>query len=100
MKHASLALGSFLALAVAACSSAPPPRPSSPIPSATEAAMAPTGTPMVDASATMPVSDDGQTVEEPRPTITVNPHLHATNPQNVKLASGDQPTLVEFFAFW
>lgn len=34
------------------------------------------------------------------PTITINPHLHASNPETVKLASGDQPTLVEFFAFW
>ncbi len=55
---------------------------------------------MVDASTSTPVADQGQPTQGPRPTITVNPRLHATNPQNVKLASGDQPTLIEFFAFW
>jgi len=101
MKFPSLAMGAILALAVAACAGAPPPSPSTPVPLASQpAAMAPTGTPMMEASTATPGSDGSQTADEPRPTITINPRLHATNPQNVKLASGDQPTLVEFFAFW
>ncbi len=101
MKFPSLAMGAFLALVVAACAGAPPPSPSTPVPLASQpAAMAPTGTPMMEASTATPGSDGNQTAAEPRPTITINPRLHATNPQNVKLASGDQPTLVEFFAFW
>ena len=83
MKLASLGMGAFLALAVAACASAPPSSPSTPIPSASEAAMAPTATPMEEASTATPVPDESQAADLPRPTITINPRLHATNPKNV-----------------
>ncbi len=100
MRYPSLALGSVLTLVIAACASAPPTTPSSPAPLASQAAVVPSGTPVAEAATSAPIADQGQSTEAPRPTITINPRLHATNPQHVKLASGDQPTLVEFFAFW
>jgi hypothetical protein len=59
----------------------------------------PTATTSSAPAATLPASPP-PTTEAMAPTITVNPNLHATNPESVKLASGDEPTLVEFFAFW
>lgn len=98
-KHPSLVIWSVLALTVAGCATTPAPT-AAPAPSATRVAMAPAATSTRSEVVVTPTVDEGQAADEQRPTITVNPRLHATDPQTVKLASGDQPTLVEFFAFW
>lgn len=99
MKLPNLALWCVLALVVAGCAKAPAPS-TNPAPPVPDSAMAATATLVAAEAVSTPMADQLQATEGPKPTITVNPHLHATNPQNVKLGSGDQPTLVEFFAFW
>ncbi len=93
------ALAAFGVLFLAACGGAPAggqgaPGAGSTAPTATStpAVAAPTSTALP--AATQPAA------QALIPTITINPNLHASNPETVKLASGDQPTLVEFFAFW
>jgi hypothetical protein len=100
MRKASVLAGLVLAVFVVACANAPTLPPPSATPPSTGTATVPNAGQASGEPTQVPGGMAGAATEEPRPTITVNPHLHATHPQNVKLASGDQPTLVEFFAFW
>jgi hypothetical protein len=100
MKHGPAALGLILALAVAACASGPVVPSATPVSSATELPMAPSETPTVAPPTAVPTAPMVEPTEEAGPPQPISRSLHATDPKLVKLASGDMPTFVEFFAFW
>jgi hypothetical protein len=100
MKKSIAAVTLVLACLTTACATSsvsPPARPETPVGGE---ASPQTATLEVQQPASAPLGEMAAPTEGPQSTSTVNPRLHATNPQGVKLASGDQPTLVEFFAFW
>jgi hypothetical protein len=100
MMKSAVAITLVLIFLATACGGAPASPPAAPEMPTVGAVSVPAVTPEDQESTSDPVAEPTTPAEGPQPTSTVNPRLHATNPQDVKLASGDQPTLVEFFAFW